>query len=127
MLRFASGVIVTIAFADTTPTPWGFEAGTGESPAIPHTAQDSLRIACTGGAVEFPSLTLWTGADSWHDAPRLERLAVEDGVPLIRQLEHFAQVIAGQAEPRVSAQDGLRALEVTLRIEAATLPPGVAP
>ena len=33
-LAFSSGVTVSIAFADTTPTPWGFEAGTGESPAL---------------------------------------------------------------------------------------------
>lgn len=125
VLRFASGVIVTIAFADTTPTPWGFEAGTGESPAIPHSAQDSLRIACTAGAIEFPSLTTWTGAQSWHDKPEPQVLDVTEGVPLIRQLEHFAEVIADRAEPRVSAEDGLRALDVTLRIEDATLPAGV--
>nr|WP_239113539.1 Gfo/Idh/MocA family oxidoreductase [Shimia biformata] len=125
VLRFASGVIVSIAFADTTPTPWGFEAGTGESPAIPHTKQDSLRIACTGGAVEFPSLTVWSGAASWNEAPQARQLDVSEAVPLVRQLEHFADVIAGRASPRVSARDGLRALDVTLKIEAATLPKGV--
>lgn len=127
VLRFASGVIATVAFADTTPTPWGFEAGTGESPFIPHTAQDSLRIACTGGAIEFPSLAVWTGADTWNERPLREVLEVDEGVPLVRQLEHFAQVIAGRAAPLVSAEDGARALDVTLRIEAATLPQDVRP
>lgn len=122
VLRFASGVIVTIGFADTTPTPWGFEAGTGESPSIPHTAQNSLHIACTKGAIEFPSLTVWSGAENWNEKPEPMATDVEDGTPLIRQLEHFADVIAGRAQPRVTAEDGLRALDVTLRIEAATLP-----
>lgn len=124
VLRFQSGVIVTIGFADTTPTPWGFEAGTGESPAIPKTGQDSLHIACTHGAIEFPSLRVWSGAENWNEKPEAAETPVEEGVPLIRQLEHFASVIAGKAQPRVTARDGLRALDVTLRIEQATLPQG---
>ena len=125
VLRFASGVIVTIGFSDTTPTPWGFEAGTGESPAIPKTAQDSLHIACTQGAIEFPSLRVWSGADHWNEEPVSSETPVEEGVPLIRQLEHFSEVIAGITPPQVSAKDGLRALDVTLRIEAATMPPAI--
>lgn len=125
VLRFNSGVIVTIGFADTTPTPWGFEAGTGESPAIPKTGQDSLYIACTKGAIEFPSLRVWSGADNWNEKPEPSDTVVEEGTPLVRQLEHFSDVISGRLPPRVSAQDGLRALDVTLRIEEATLPNGV--
>ncbi|MGR3803303.1 Gfo/Idh/MocA family protein [Marinibacterium profundimaris] len=126
VLGFASGVAVTIAFADTTPTPWGFEAGTGESAAIPKTGQDFLRIACTRGAVEFPSLRIWSGADTWNDLPTsaLPDPEIEDAVPLIRQLEHFADVIAGRATPIVSAQDARATLDTTLRIEAATWPKG---
>lgn len=127
VLGFASGVTVTIAFADTTPTPWGFEAGTGESPAIPKTGQDFLRIACTGGAVEFPSLRTWTGADSWNDLPRPTETQIEDANPLIRQLDHFAEVIAGRASPIVSADDAMKTLDVTLQIEAATRPKGDLP
>lgn len=125
LLRMSSGVLVTIAFSDATPTPWGFEAGTGESPAIPRTGQDSLRIAGTLGAVEFPSLTLWQGAESWHEAPIPKRLPVDDDAPLGRQLSHFTDVNAGRAEPRVSGTDGRAALEAILRIEAATLPPAL--
>lgn len=125
VLRFESGVTGTIAFADTTPTPWGFEAGTGESPAIPMTGQDSLRIAGTAGGVEFPSLRVWSGARSWNDRPEMSIEPADDGVPLIRQLEHFAEVIAGHAEPLVSAAEGLKSLQATLAVEAATLPPGM--
>ncbi len=125
ILRFSSGCLVTIAFADTTPTPWGFEAGTGESPGIPHTAQDSLRIAGTSGGIEFPSLRVWSGADSWNEEPKPSETPVTEGVPLINQLEHFARVIAGQEPPLVTGADGRAALEAILRIEAATLPKGV--
>ncbi|MEM6635212.1 MAG: Gfo/Idh/MocA family oxidoreductase [Pseudomonadota bacterium] len=127
VLGFDSGVTVTISFADTTPTPWGFEAGTGESPAIPRTGQDSLRIACTRGGIEFPSLTVWSGAETWNEAPTSSVLQVEEAVPLVRQLEHFAAVIARRAEPIVDARDARKTLEATLRIEMETLPDGVSP
>ncbi|MDB2407853.1 Gfo/Idh/MocA family oxidoreductase [Jannaschia sp.] len=117
VLRFDSGVTATLTYADTTPTPWGFEAGTGESPAIPHTAQDSLRIAGTHGAVEFPSLRVWSGAAHWNEEPKASDTPIEDGIPLIRQLEHFAAVIAGRAEPLVDAASARRTLDVILRIE----------
>ncbi|MGB3554696.1 MAG: Gfo/Idh/MocA family oxidoreductase, partial [Jannaschia sp.] len=103
VLRFDSGVVATLTYADTTPTPWGFEAGTGESPHIPHTAQDSLRIACTAGGIEFPSLRVWSGAAHWNERPEASETEVEEAVPLLRQLEHFADVIAGRAEPVVDA------------------------
>ena len=124
VLRFTSGVIVTITFADTTPTPWGFEAGTGESPAIPRTHQDSLRVACTHGAIEFPSLQLWSGAESWNERPEMMQTDVTEAVPLIVQLEHFSDVIAGRATPVITAQDARETLATILEIERVTRPQG---
>ncbi len=125
VLGFDSGMTATIAFADTTPTPWGFEAGTGESPAIPMTGQDCLRIAFTRGGVEFPSLRIWSGAENWAQAPSMTQAEVEAGVPLVRQLEHFSDVIAGRCAPVIDAADARRTLEATLRVEEATLPRGM--
>lgn len=125
LLRFDSGVVVTIAFADTTPTPWGFEAGTGESPAIPKTAQDSLLIACTRGGVQFPSLKVWSGAKTWNDRPECADVDVAEAVPLVRQLEHFADVAAERAKPIVDARTARATLAAILEIEAATMPLGV--
>ncbi|WP_179379478.1 Gfo/Idh/MocA family protein [Jannaschia marina] len=122
VLRFEGGATATLTYADTTPTPWGFEAGTGESPHIPHTAQDSLRIAGTAGGVEFPSLRVWSGAAHWNEEPKPSETEVEEAVPLIRQLEHFAEVIAGRAAPIVDAASAKRTLDVILRIEGTALP-----
>ncbi|MEL6168619.1 MAG: Gfo/Idh/MocA family oxidoreductase [Pseudomonadota bacterium] len=127
VLTFVSGAIITIAFADTTPTPWGFEAGTGESPAIPETGQTSFFLACTKGGIEFPTMRVWSGAESWTDRPEPRDLAFDTAVPLVRQLEHFADVIAGTASPLVDATDARATLEATLRIEAVTRPEGIAP
>lgn len=122
VLRFDSGLTATIAFADTTPSPWGFEHGTGENPNIAHTGQDSLRIMGTTGSLEFPSLRLWSGARDWSQAPVPTPNSAPDGTPLVAQLEHFADVIAGRAVPLNDARSGRRTLEVTLQVEAATVP-----
>ncbi len=122
VLRFASGLIATIAFADCAASPWGFEHGTGENPNIAQTGETSMMITGTDGAIAFPSLTLFTGATDWADAPSPQRLPSGDGVPLVLQLEHFARVIAGQDAPLNDAVAGRRTLELTLEVERLTAP-----
>ena len=53
VLTFDSGAIVTIAFSDATPTPWGFEAGTGESPHIPKRHKPRCRLLVQTGDWNF--------------------------------------------------------------------------
>lgn len=118
-LGFEDGFVATIAFADTTPSPWGFEAGTGENPNIATTGQDQLHITGTKGAVSFPSLTVWSGAADWSQAPVPQQVECADGVPLVNQLDHFADVIVGRAAPMIDAAGGLRTLSATLQIEDA--------
>ncbi|MDU9005639.1 Gfo/Idh/MocA family protein [Sedimentitalea todarodis] len=118
-LGFEGGCVATLAFSDATPSPWAFEAGTGENPNIATTGQDNLRIAGTAGAVEFPSLTIWSGADDWSQAPAPAVRAADGELPLVAQLTHFADVIAGRADPLVDAQEGRKSLEQTLMIERA--------
>ncbi len=122
VMRFESGLVATIAFADTTPSPWGFEHGTGENPNIATTGENSLRVIGAEGSVEFPSLRLWTGAKDWSEAPTPSDTTAPDGTPLIRQLDHFARVIAGDEAPINDGAMGRRTLELTLAVEAATLP-----
>ncbi|MEP3330846.1 Gfo/Idh/MocA family oxidoreductase [Sedimentitalea sp.] len=116
-LGFSGGQVATIAFSDATPSPWAFEAGTGENPNIAITAQDHLRIIGTAGAVEFPSLTVWSGANDWSQSPSPVVYPAEGEAPLIVQLNHFSDVIAGRDEPLVDAEEGRKSLEHTLKIE----------
>jgi predicted dehydrogenase len=117
-LRFASGACGTISFADTAPSPWGFEAATGENPNIATSGQDMWWITGTKGAVSFPSLTLWTGARDWSQAPRADRLPAQSAVPLDAQLGHFIDVIDGRSAPVISLDDARHTLKTTRRIEA---------
>ncbi|MEM1073997.1 MAG: Gfo/Idh/MocA family oxidoreductase [Pseudomonadota bacterium] len=116
-LAFASGATGTISFADTAPSPWGFEAATGENPNIGTTGQDMLWITGTKGAISYPSLSLWSGADWSNPAQKIsEDCPVLARAPLDAQLDHFVDVIDGAA-PLIDVADATLTLEVALQIE----------
>ncbi len=116
-LAFENGATGAISFADTAPSPWGFEAGTGENPNIGTTSQDMMWITGTKGGISFPSMTLWHGTQ-WGEAAQRQSLEnVENKKPpLDVQLDHFLQVIDGE-NPLIDVADAARTLEVALQIE----------
>lgn len=119
-LGFSSGAVASITFSDTTPTPWGFEAATGENPNIATSGQDMLHIAGTKGAVSYPSLTLWQGATDWSVAPEARMMGpVAQTDALAAQLSHFIDVAEGRDEPLIDASDGRETLDVALRAQSA--------
>lgn len=116
-LGFEEGATGTISFADTTPTPWGFEAGTGENPNIGTTGQDMLWITGTQGAISFPSMSLWQGKEWGQAATPVPLTAAENQKPpLDTQLDHFVEVIDG-ARPLIDVADATRTLEIAQDIE----------
>lgn len=121
-LAFENGATGNISFADTSPSPWGFEAGTGENPNIGTTGQDMMWIMGTSGAVSFPSMTLWSGAD-WHRPAQTVPCEKIDNTqaPLAAQLDHFLAVMDG-APPLIDVADATRTLDVALQIEAQLSP-----
>jgi len=121
-LAFRNGATGTISFADTTPSPWGFEAGTGENPNIGETGQDMMWITGTKGAISFPSMTAWTGTEWGTAASRtpFER-ARNTKTPLEAQLDHFIEVMGG-ADPLIDVADATRTLAVAGRIERQLTP-----
>ncbi|QJF49962.1 Gfo/Idh/MocA family protein [Roseobacter ponti] len=122
-LAFESGATGTISFADTTPSPWGFEAGTGENPHIGTTGQDMMWITGTKGAVSFPSMTRWQGTDWSRPAIAGDLSGPGDAtVPLDRQLDHFIDVMENRAPPLIDVADASRTLAVALEIEAQLAP-----
>lgn len=116
-MRLASGMSATISFADTAPSPWGFEAATNENPHIAETHQDMWWITGTKGGVSFPSLTRWGGADHWGEAAQPHRHQAGSIAPLTAQLDHFIKVIRGIEAPLITVEDAARSLEVTYDIE----------
>ena len=117
-LAFENVATGTISFADTTPSPWGFEAGSGENPNIGTTGQDMMWVMGTKGAISFPSMTLWSGTD-WGTASARQPLKPVQNTksPLDAQLDHFIDVMDG-AEPLIDVADATRTLAIALQIES---------
>lgn len=116
-MRFASGATATISFADTTPSPWGFEAATNENPHIGETFQDMWWITGTAGGISFPSLTQWGGAEDWSQSATPHDNPVDSLAPLAAQLDHFIAVIRGEEQPLITAEDAAASLALTYRIQ----------
>lgn len=116
-LAFENGATGTIAFADTAPSPWGFEAGTGENPNIGTTHQDMMWITGTKGAISYPSMTLWKGEDWGRPAQKTPlEVSPETRTPLDAQLDHFIAVMNGKT-PLIDVADATRTLAIALDIE----------
>ncbi len=121
VLRFASGALATVIVSDATTSPWCWDMCAGEQGQYPRQDVVSHQILGTHGSLSLPDLGLWQyrGERSWHAELSHEETRVHGADPYTRQLEHFAAVCAGQAEPLCSALDGLYTLQATLAVHDA--------
>jgi predicted dehydrogenase len=125
LLRFRSGALGTIVIADSTPSPWSWEASVSEGLGFHNAGRDHARFVGTSASLSFPSMTTWSydaadDAPGWKTPLRATRVDVEPNDPYMDQIAHFARVIRGVETPRVTGADGLRSLAVVVAvIEAA--------
>ncbi|MCB1388279.1 MAG: Gfo/Idh/MocA family oxidoreductase [Rhodobacteraceae bacterium] len=114
VLRFASGALATLAVSDAAAAPWSWELTAAENSDYPPTGQTCLTITGTDASLELPGLRLWRpdGPRSWYTPMTAVSLPVTDADPLVRQIDHFAAVIRGEARPLVGAADAARSLAV---------------
>lgn len=121
-LRFRSGVVGTLLVSDHVVSPHNYEATTRENP-VPLSAwrdheTDAYRIFGTEASLSMPDMVLWSyGAGrkkGWLTELEREEVPVDDDprAPFRRQLDHFVQVVRGEAEPNCSAEEALRAVLV---------------
>ena len=121
-LRFASGALGTFILSDTAASARSWELTSGENSAYPrYDDEDCYVIAGTNGSLSIPTMRLKTYKDerSWWKPFSSEKSSFEREDPIRRQLEHFGAVIRGEAEPLVSARDGLANLRITEAVVAA--------
>ena len=119
VLRFKNGAIGSFVISDQTPSPWSWESATGENLAFPKSGQNVMRLMGTKGALEFPNLILWKHAKSprdWHHGMQSHRRDVTLEDAFVAQIQHFVEVIRGDASPRISARDATDTLRATLAV-----------
>ncbi|WP_285418295.1 Gfo/Idh/MocA family oxidoreductase [Pseudomonas sp. efr-133-TYG-5] len=125
LLQFADGALGTLTGSDAVAAPWSWELAAGENPAYPQQAeQPCYLLAGTAGALSIPQLKHWHyAADQldagWHEPLLAQQQACTAGDALRLQLEHFLQVVRGEVEPLVSAEDAARTLALVEAIGAA--------
>ncbi len=115
-LKFASGALGTFTLSDTVAAPRSWEQTSGENTAYPrYASEDCYFIAGTQASIAVPTLRTWSYAQGGQEpgwaTPFVEKtMALEAVDPLAAQLDHFCDVIAGNAAPLITVADALQSL-----------------
>jgi predicted dehydrogenase len=123
-LRFANGALGSFMLSDTAACPRSWEQTSQENKAYPsYDDEDCYVITGTNGSLSVPTMRLRTYPRpqdrSWWKPFEEGVVGMVRDDPLKLQIEHFGAVVRGEAEPLVSARDGLKNLRVTEAIAAA--------
>ena len=123
-LRFANGALGAFLLSDTGASPKSWEQTSQENKAYPtYEDEDVYSIIGASGSLGVPTMRLRyyerKEDRSWYKPFRTRTETVERTDPLANQIEHFAAVIRGEAEPLVTCRDGLQNLRVTEAIAEA--------
>jgi predicted dehydrogenase len=115
VLTFADGALGTFLLSDAAASPRSWEQTSRENASYPnHPDEDCYHVAGTAGSLSVPTMRLRrsTGPPSWWEPFETTTVEVQRSDPLARQVEHFAAVVRGEAEPVCSGRDGLATLRV---------------
>lgn len=126
--RFAEGALGTFVLSDTAASAKSWEQSSGENSSYAaYPGEDCYHIAGTAGSLDIPTMRLKIYRDepSWWKPFELGRIDLPRTDPLTAQLEHFCDVILGNATPLVGIDDGLQNLRVTEAIVEAARTGGV--
>jgi predicted dehydrogenase len=123
-LRFANGALGSFLLSDTAACARSWEQTSQENPVYPSYAdEDCYVITGTNGSLSVPTMRLKTYPRpqdrSWWKPFEEGVVGMVRDDPLKHQIEHFGAVVRGEAEPLVSARDGLKNLRVTEAIAEA--------
>lgn len=119
-LQFASGALGTFLLSDVAASVWSWEQTAAENPRYDSAPDENCyHIAGTRGSIAVPTLRLryYAQERSWWAPLTRDDLPRDKQDPLVRQLDHFGAVIAGEVAPRVTAGDALQTLCVIAAVE----------
>jgi predicted dehydrogenase len=115
IFTFAGGALGTFLLSDTAGSARSWEQTSRENTDYPtYPDEDAYHIAGADGSLSIPTMRLRTFPDthSWYEPYEDSVVELERSDPLANQVEHFAAVIRGEAEPIVSGRAGLTTLRV---------------
>lgn len=117
-LKFDNGALGSFLLSDTAGCAKSWEQTAQENLAYAtYPDEDCYTIIGSRGSLAVPTMRLkyYTQDDdrSWYKPLVCETLELLRKDPLAEQIEHFGAVIRGEAEPLVTARDGLQNLRVT--------------
>jgi predicted dehydrogenase len=117
-LRFANGALGTFLVSDTAGCAKSWEQTSQENKSYPtYPDEDCYTIIGTNGSLAVPTMRIKyyekNEDRSWWKPFRTRVVELARKDPLAEQIKHFAAVIRGEAEPLVTARDGLQNLRVT--------------
>lgn len=121
-IRFVNGVLGTFLISDAAVSPWAWEYTSGQ--ALYHPAQPGpcLFLAGRKAALSVSDMYLWRHAeenDHWQHPLVREYRPGDGSLTYVNQLDHFVDVIRGDAQPLISARDGMSTLAATLAVDLA--------
>ncbi len=109
--EFLNGALGNFLLSDVAASSKSWEMTSGENPAYPHFPQENCyHFAGTNGSLDFPSMRARyyaSGSEpSWWTPFEIDILSFVGRNPLQLQVDHFVEVVRGNAAPRVSAREG---------------------
>lgn len=118
ILQFADGALGTFLLSDTAASARSWEQTSQENKSYPtYPDEDCYSVSGTMGSLSIPTMrTKYYRSEaeqSWWSPFVEETIDVSRKDPLACQLDHFVDVVRGEAMPLVSARDGLRNLQIT--------------
>lgn len=123
-LRFSNGVLGSFMLSDTAASARSWEQTSQENKAYAsYNDEDCYVVMGTNGSLSIPTMRLKTYPSdedrSWWKPFEIDVVPMIREDPLVRQLDHFCEVIHGDATPLVTARDGVSNLLVTEAISKA--------
>lgn len=118
-LRFKSGALGTLMMSDAAVSPYNWDTAAGQALYFPHQPENAYFLSGTKAALAIPSMDLWrheSEAGHWQDPLMKKHVGVDRSRAYDNQLAHFSEVIAGRAQPLISALDAMKTLATIIAI-----------
>jgi predicted dehydrogenase len=117
-LRFENGALGTFMLSDCAASAKSWEQTSQENKAYPsYDDEDCYVITGTHGSLSVPTMRIKSYAQdedrSWWKPFETSVAEMQRSDPIAHQMEHFGEVVRGEAEPIITAFDGMQNLKMT--------------